>query len=91
MEFFLLLSALICGLTGTVRTAVVRAPAVIAARQVVSVDVAGTRAAAVRAYALVVRVVTAPRPDGYVAPRPLTLDARPLVAAGRAAPERRRE
>ncbi|MGK6320416.1 hypothetical protein [Sphingomonas sp. DT-204] len=88
---FLLLSALICGITGTVRTAVVRAPEMVVASQVADVAVGGTRAAAVRAYALAMNRVVAPRPRGYVAPAALVLTKRPLVSFSRLVPERRRE
>lgn len=91
MELFLLLSALICGITGTVRTAVVRAPEMVVASQVSGVVTGGMRATAARAYALAMSRVTAPRPDGYVAPAvPVPVEL-PLVSAGRAAPERRHE
>lgn len=82
MDLFLLLTALLCGLTGTSRSAEVRAPAVEASRIV----------AVARVTAAVVRAAPAPRPDGYVAPRPLVLDltmAHSFVVA--ITPERRRE
>lgn len=82
LDLFLLLTALLCGLTGTSRAADVRPPAVEASR-VVAVAQAVASAA--------VRVV-APRPDGYVAPAPLVLDL--TIARSFAlpvTPERRRE
>ncbi|HWK36193.1 hypothetical protein [Sphingomonas sp.] len=91
MELFLLLSALICSITGTVRTAVVRAPEAVVAAQVAGITFVGNRSAAVKALALVRAAPVAPRPDGYVAPAPLALTARPLIPAARITPERRRE
>ncbi|UIJ44260.1 hypothetical protein LZK98_14425 [Sphingomonas cannabina] len=90
-ELFLLLSALICGITGTVRTVVVRAPEIVVASQVAGVAIGGMRAAAVRAYALTTNRIVAPRPDGYVTPAVLVLTERPLVSFSRLVPERRRE
>ena len=81
MDFFLLLTALLCGLTGADR-ANVRVPAVEASRIVAVAD----------AVAPVVRRVAAPRPDGYVAPLPLVLDlSLPRTFALAITPERRRE
>jgi hypothetical protein len=82
MDFFLLLTALLCGLTGAGRSAVAHAPAVEASRVV----------AVAQAIAAPAARVAAPRPDGYVAPAPLALDlglARGFVL--RPVPERRRE
>ena len=82
LDLFLLLTAMLCGLTGANRAADVRAPAVEASRIV----------AVAQAIAPAVRRVVAPRPDGYVAPPPLVLDLttpRRFVLA--ITPERRRE
>lgn len=82
MDLFLLLTALLCGLTGTGRGADVRGPAVAVSPIVAVAKVAAP--ATTRA--------VAPRPDGYVAPVPPILD---LAMASRFAiaitPERRRE
>ena len=91
MEFFLLLSALICGITGTVRTAVVRAPEMVVASHLATVVDSGMRQASVRAYVLSAARSVAPRPDGYVAPAVFAPVAAPLPTATRATPERRRE
>jgi hypothetical protein len=82
LDFFLLLTALLCGLTGTSRAAVARAPAVEASRMV---EVA-------RAVLPLAARAVPERPDGYVAAEPWRLDltvARSI--SRRATPERRRE
>lgn len=91
MELILLLTALISGISGTVRTVVVRAPEMVVAAQVVDLTTGGMRVAAVRAYALTMSRIVAPRPDGYVAPAVPVLTERTLVSVTRVAPERRRE
>lgn len=88
MELFLLLTALISSLTGTVRTAV-RAPEVVHAQ---AAAFAATPApAAIRALALVQAAVPARRPDGYVAPAVFVPIAQPELISVPRAPERRRE
>lgn len=82
MDLFLLLTALLCGLTGASRDAVARAPAVETAHVVQVAQVAMPQA---------MRAV-AERPDGYVAVEPWPLDL--TVEQGfiqRITPERRRE
>ncbi|URW76313.1 hypothetical protein M9980_03570 [Sphingomonas donggukensis] len=82
MDLFLLLTAMLCGLTGLSRPVDARVPAVEARRAV----------AAVTVVANTVIPVAVSRPDGYVAPAPLALDlgfARRV--APRVTPERRRE
>ena len=82
MDLFLLLTALLCALTGSDRAAEVRAP---------SVEASCVMAAA-RIIAPAAARVVAPRPDGYVVPAVLTLDVdAPPVSTGRLVPERRRE
>jgi hypothetical protein len=90
MELFLLLSALICGLTGTVRTAVVRAPEIVASHQLVAQATPVTAAA--RALALV-RVRPAPSyPVATPAAEIVSPRLLPLARTGaRLTPERRRE
>lgn len=82
LDLFLLLTALLCGLTGTSRAAVARAPAIEASQIVHIARVAMPRA----------KLAVAARPDGYVASEPWPLD----LAFGRdigprVTPERRRE
>lgn len=82
LDLFLLLTALLCGLTGTSRAAVSRAPAVEASRVVQVVRAALPRS----------RPAAAVRPEGDVASEPWPLD----LAFGRdidvrITPERRRE
>jgi hypothetical protein len=91
MELLLLLSALICGITGTVRTAVVRAPEVVAASQFASVSDGVIRHSAVRALVMLAARPVAPRPDGYVAPAVFAPRFDAPVSGTRATPERRRE
>lgn len=82
MDFFLLLTALLCGLTGANRSSVVPA-AVVEASRVVAVA---------QTIAVAPARTLVPRPDGYVAVEPPVLDlglARSFVL--RAVPERRRE
>lgn len=82
LDLFLLLTAMLCGLTGTSRAVDVRAPAVEASRIV----------AVARAVAPASTQVVAVRPDGYVAPPPLVLDlALPRSFTRAVTPERRRE
>lgn len=88
MEFFLLLTALISSLTGTVRTAV-RPSEVVQTQQAASIAVVAP--AAVRALALVQGAALAPRPDGYVAPVVFVPTAWPNLVSPPRAPERRRE
>lgn len=88
MELFLLLTALISSLTGTVRTAV-RAPEVVQAQS--AVRAVTPAPAAIRALALVRAAPPQPRPDGYVAPAVFTPVAQPELISVPRAPERRRE
>jgi hypothetical protein len=82
MDLFLLLTALLCGLTGVDRSAAAPVRTVETSRLV----------AVARVVALPSARVVAPRPDGYIAAEPAMLD---LAFAHRfarpAAPERRRE
>lgn len=82
MDLFLLLTAMLCGLTGMSRPVDARAPAVEASRAV----------AVAAAVAQVATPIVAARPEGYIAPSPLLLDldyARRVAPL--ATPERRRE
>ena len=82
MDFFLLLTALLCSLTGVNRSAEAPVRVVAAARSTSTAE----------AVLQVTPRVAAPRPDGYVAPAPAVLDL--AMARGFAlpvAPERRRE
>ncbi len=88
MELFLLLTALISSLTGTVRTAV-RAPEVVHA-QMAALTVAPAPSA-VRALALIQAAVPQQRPDGYVAPAVFVPVVQPELISVPRAPERRRE
>lgn len=82
MDLFLLLTALLCALTGSNRAADVRAPSVEASCVVAVARIAVPAAAR----------IMAPRPDGYVTPPALTLDPdAPPAWALRPVPERRRE
>jgi hypothetical protein len=82
LDLFLVLTALLCALTGSNRAAEVRAPAVEASRVV----------GVVQAVAPAARRLIALRPDGYVAPPVLRLDPDSApVSALRPAFERRRE
>jgi len=82
LDLFLLLTAMLCGLTGANRATDVRAPAVEASHIV----------AVAQVIAPALRRVVAPRPDGYVAPRPMVLDlTMPRGFVLPITPERRRE
>jgi hypothetical protein len=92
LELFLLLSALICGFTGTVKSVIVRAPeAVVAQQQVAAVEAAETVTFAMSALAMAGRVLMPARPDGYVAAAPLALEPILVRLDVRAAFARRRE
>ncbi len=82
MNLFLLLTAMLCGLTGVTRPVGMRSPAVEESCVVVAAYVACDAVAA----------VVAPRPDGYVPPSLLSIDlSMALSVAALPTPERRRE
>ncbi|WP_326524516.1 hypothetical protein [Sphingomonas sp.] len=84
MNLFLLLTAMLSALTGVGRAVDARAQAAVEASTGVVQAARAVAPAAVRRIAA--------RPDGYVAPAPLTLDLRRALDVARAiTPERRRE
>lgn len=90
LELFLLLSALLASLTGSVTTVVV--PATGVARAERSIDARPvTREISARALVLVRAAAPVDRPDGYVAPPVFAPKPQPLTAVAPRAPERRRE
>ena len=91
VELFLLLSALIAGLTGTARQVVPSVPGLVQAQRAVDDGARAATDGVRRALAMVRAAVPAPRPDGYVAPDVFAPHDAEGMATPPSAVEQRRE